>query len=289
MSRERGRVLGTDDDVWAHNTWDDAPWTPEREAAAVEVVAAQERQSTATPECLQRLAESAQQNWDKFYRQHEQWFFRDRNWLPAEFPELFAVTGQERVVLELGCGAGNTLFPLLKEARARQLPLRLLGCDISGRAVELVRKGRDFDGAAMRVFQHDLASDEPLDVPPGSVDVALAIFVLSAVPPARLAHVFGKIGAALKPGGVLLFRDYGQFDMAQLRFKACRRLAEDTYARGDGTLAHFFTEKELGTRASAAGLELIECRTDRRLVVNRFRRLTMFRVWLQARLVRPHE
>lgn len=282
------RQLEDEANVFEHNAWDNVKWTEEMEQQASEVVARQHERAVSAEKAA-RIVDSAAGHWDAFYRQHANRFFKDRHWLRIEFPELFPAEPLAKPfrVLEVGCGAGNTVFPLLEAVADPNY--HVVACDFAASAVEVVRANPLYAGKRCTAFVWDAAKeDQPLDlIPDGSIDVAVLIFVLSAMHPGDFDAALARLYRALAPGGVLLFRDYGQYDLAQLRFKDGHCLGGGFYARGDGTCVYFFSQADVERLAATAGFTVEQSAADRRLIVNRGKKLQMQRVWIQAKLRKP--
>jgi tRNAThr (cytosine32-N3)-methyltransferase len=207
-------------------------------------------------------------------------FFKDRNWLKLEFPELFnQQLTKETHILEIGCGAGNTFFPIVRQ----KIPnLFVYGCDYSSTAVEIVKNHPEYDEHHGKAFVYDISSpDLPSFIPPASIDIISCVFVLSALHPNTWENAVKNIWTLLKPGGLVVLRDYGRYDLTQLRMKRNRRIGENFYIRGDGTRVYFFTNEELSTIFSK--FEILQNAADRRLLVNRAKKLKMFRIWVQGK------
>ncbi|KIH46163.1 hypothetical protein ANCDUO_23786, partial [Ancylostoma duodenale] len=81
------RYLTDETRVWEHNAWDNVDWSEEMEQHARQVVETQKTQAVGDSKAKKLLDEPAKQ-WDAFYSQHNNNFFKDRNWLLKEFPEL---------------------------------------------------------------------------------------------------------------------------------------------------------------------------------------------------------
>ncbi|XP_051894617.1 tRNA N(3)-methylcytidine methyltransferase METTL2 [Pristis pectinata] len=189
-------------------------------------------------------------------------------------------------ILEVGCGVGNTVFPILQTNN--DPGLFVYCCDFSSTAVELVKLNSGYDNSRCFAFVHDLCDTEAsYPMPDQSLDIIILIFVLSAIHPDKMQAVIKRLSQLLKPGGMILFRDYGRYDMAQLRFKKGRCLSENFYVRGDGTRVYFFTSGELDELFTSAGLKKVQNLVDRRLQVNRGKQLTMYRVWIQCKYRKP--
>lgn len=238
--------------------------------------------------------------WNNFYKNNTSNFFKDRKWLQQEFPILSRITSPDSpptVLLEVGAGAGNTAFPILKHNQNKDLKIH--ACDFSKKAVDVIRANEAYDdGVHIQADVWDVAGDElPSDLGEESVDVVVMIFIFSALSPKQWKKAVSNIYRVLKPGGEVLFRDYGRGDLAQVRFKKGRYLEENFYIRGDGTRVYFFEKEELAdiwtgkdadaTTSEVHSFEVIDLGADRRLLVNRAKQLKMYRCWMQGRFRKP--
>ncbi|XP_074597647.1 methyltransferase-like protein [Brevipalpus obovatus] len=277
------RYLTSETDVFQHNAWDDVDWTDEQVQEAEEKIQGQ-LVHRLSDEKKNFYIDSSDQFWDKFYGTHQNKFFKDRHWLFTEFPEL--LDDKISKIFEVGCGVGNTVFPIL--TTRRDSDLFIYCCDISSVAIDLLQKHPSFDSTRCEPFVCDITLDE-FDFPfeKSSLDAVICVFALSAVQPSKIDSVIKKMVGYLKPGGLLLFRDYGRYDMAQMRFKTGHCLGENLYVRGDGTTAYFFSPEEIDSFLTNAGLVKNSLVTDRRLQVNRGKQLKMYRVWVQAKYTKP--
>ena len=320
------RYLEEGDNVFEFNAWDHVEPDDDYKAFA-ETQYAKQRETPVSEFDKWRFNADPAKWWNLFYKNNTANFFKDRKWLRQEFPVLAEVTQPDagrKVVLEVGAGAGNTAFPLLMVNQNDGL--RIHACDFSKTAVGVMRESEHYKPEYMTADVWDVAAEkteESDSLPPGltegSVDVVVLIFIFSALNPKQWHQALCNIHRVLKPGGQVLFRDYGRGDLAQVRFKKGRYLADNFYIRGDGTRVYFFDKSQLeymwsewtpekgipfvedennqnedskpestGTDTVPTGqkdglFEIRNLEIDRRLIVNRNTKLKMYRCWIQGR------
>jgi len=130
-----------------------------------------------------KLAAHSGRMWDIFYRNNANRFFKDRHYLDEEFSALAVAETQPTTIVEIGCGVGNALLPLL----ARLPFLTAVGFDISKAAVRCVQTTTPPECAGrLAAFQHSA-------LPPPEVVAA----VLTATPAAELETSYSSVGTPL--------------------------------------------------------------------------------------------
>jgi tRNAThr (cytosine32-N3)-methyltransferase len=295
---KRDRKLLNEDEVFTQNAWDDTEWTDEMYREAEKRVEEQRRASNLYGKDIEEQESNVTNKWNEFYAMHEDKFFKDRKWIFSEFPELLqAITEQDHEardisscnILEVGCGVGNAVVHILNcNTRSN---LSVYCCDLSDIAIDTLKK-RDFylqQSDKVFAFQADACKDfeskiKPM-IQPKSLDFIMLIFTLSAFKPELMKPTIRNLATLLKPGGMILFRDYAQYDLTQLRFKGNSLLRDNYYIRSDGTTSYFFTKefvKDLFTGPDSSLVE-IELKLDNRLLVNRLKGIKMCRCWLQGK------
>ncbi|KAJ5225557.1 tRNA(Thr) (cytosine(32)-N(3))-methyltransferase [Penicillium chermesinum] len=307
------RYLEQGDNVFEFNAWDHVEPDDEFKEFA-ETQYEKQRAAPVSDFDKNRFNNDPAKWWNLFYKNNTANFFKDRKWLRQEFPVLDEVTKKgagRQVVLEVGAGAGNTAFPLIRNNENEELMVH--ACDFSKYAVQVMRESEYYNPKYMVADVWDVAAERtetedslPPGLTDGSVDVVILIFIFSALNPKQWDRALHNIHRLLKPGGRVLFRDYGRGDLAQVRFKKGRYMEENFYVRGDGTRVYFFDKEELvniwsrwtpekglqlgsGDEPSEtqpadanAPFEVVHMGVDRRLLVNRSSKVKMYRCWMQG-------
>ncbi|KAI2800519.1 Methyltransferase-like protein 6 [Blomia tropicalis] len=213
----------------------------------------------------QKLEKDAKKNWDLFYKRNLDKFFRDRNWTTREFEELLQ----------------------LQTATDQLEGFRYYACDFSPIALEIFKKNELYDERQCTVFEADLTKTDcwcdRLEPPDLKFHVVSMIFVLSAINPEKMSIALKNISKILHPNGILIFRDYGLYDYAMLRFAPGHKLEENFYVRQDGTRAYYFSKETMEELANDSGLEAINLEYVARETVNMKEGLTVPRIFLQGR------
>jgi methyltransferase-like protein 6 len=241
--------------------------------------------------------------WDTFYTSHQTKFFKDRHYFRHEFGDEFRVSenspSRKRTLVEVGCGVGNALLPLLDD---NDCEWTVHGLDLSKVAIDLMRHDERFRLAAKdnraQGYVCDISappdpnSQSELTIPEsirGVADVTTLLFCLSAIAPGeRMAHAVTNVASTLIPNkGVLVFRDYGRYDEAQMKLGTSRSKQlddENFYRKHDGTKCYYFTLDDIRDLFERqAGLKTLELDYIRRVYRNRAKNEVRRRVWVQGR------
>jgi SAM-dependent methyltransferase len=236
--------------------------------------------------------------WDRFYQQHQTRFFKDRHYLTIDFPHEFgnqsASHQEKRCWVEIGCGVGNAMLPLLQDPEEASRPWIIHGLDFSPTAIQWLQQDTRFQAASAqgRAFAYVCDISQPHAMPQacrGVATVATCFFCLSSLLPADHLTAVQNAVECLRPGGVLIVRDYGRYDAAQLKLAQQRHKQVTThgYVKQDGTKVYYFSLDDLQSLMEVAGLQLRELDYRRRKCLNRSSQTVRRRVWVQGRFQKP--
>lgn len=254
----------------------DFEWNDTLEKEAQEII----NNNPENVDSLNSFIDTQSKNWEKFYKFNKTNFFKDRHYILEEFQELKNDNREKITLLDMGCGVGNSFYPLL----VRVPNLYVNAFDFSRRAVNMAKTHDMYEKEKHRInlFDLDLVKD---DIPYKNNDYGILMFVLSAIKPEEHENVIKKIAGVINKDGILYFRDYARYDMAQLRFaqRKKNRVGENLYMRKDKTLSYFFDKGEIEKLFEKNGFSVVNSNLICRVIENRKENKKMHRLWLQIK------
>jgi SAM-dependent methyltransferase len=289
----------------------DVAWSKEHEVEAASLLEASLDKCRISQPLL--AAESEADSWNRFYRAHQTNFFKDKHYLETDFPKEFTTTTAEdngedrprRCCVEIGCGVGNAVLPLLlapddadndssySNTRSRSsvsvIDWTLHCLDLSQVAVDLLVQDSRFVQAAAQQRAFAYCCDLTQRLPQACrqvADVTTLFFCLSAMDPSQHVAAARNVCETLKPGGTVVLRDYGRYDAGQMKLGQQRDklVADNFYRKQDGTKCFYFTLDDLHELfVNQCGLQVLELRYLCKLFDNRSTKSQRRRVWVSAR------
>ena len=254
----------------------DFEWNEDLEKEALEII----KENSDNMESFEEFIDTQNKNWEKFYKFNKTNFFKDRHYILEEFIELKNDKRDKITLLDMGCGVGNSFYPLIT-----RLPnLYVNAFDFSKRAVNMAKTHPMYEKEKHRInlYDLDLVKDE---IPNKNNDYGILMFVLSAIKPEEHEKVVEKISKVINKDGILYFRDYARYDMAQIRFakRKKNRVGDNLYMRKDKTLSYFFDKNEIENLFKKYGFSIVNSNLICRLIENRKEHKKMHRLWLQIK------
>ena len=254
----------------------DFEWNDDLEKEAIEII----KENNENVESLEEFLDIQNKNWEKFYKFNKTNFFKDRHYILEEFNELKNDKREKITLLDMGCGVGNSFYPLI----VRVPNLYINAFDFSKRAINMSKTHPLYEKEKHRinVYDLDLVKD---DIPNKNNDYGILMFVLSAIKPEEHEKVVEKISKVINKGGILYFRDYARYDMAQIRFakRKKNKVGDNLYMRKDKTLSYFFDKNEIESLFKKYGFSIVNSNLICRLIENRKEKKKMHRLWLQIK------
>jgi len=245
---------------------------------------------------IEKYEKDARKNWDLFYKRNSTHFYKDRHWLSNatsqdgfEFFNTLSTSSLHSLhILEVGCGVGNTLYPILQEYS--EFIHTMHAFDFSSNAIQLLLQHQQYPEyhSQIHAFQFDITTTSiSRHIPSHSIDSICLFFVLSSISPEKHEFVLNQLSQTVKVGGRLLFRDFCHGDLAESRFDSTQsKLSNRFYVRQDGTRSYFFIREHFIELVERLQWKVIRCEAVQRVILNRKSNREMNRIWLQAELAK---